>query len=54
MKRFWELNVRYRLARRLIHVGLFVMPEGRYKTELLDSLWDLYDKVAAEVRGSKR
>lgn len=42
----WKYQVRYRLARRLIHVGLFVMPEGRYKTNLMNALWDLYDAVA--------
>jgi hypothetical protein len=44
MRQFWKFNVRYRLARRLIHAGLWVMPEGRYKSELLACLWLLYDK----------
>jgi hypothetical protein len=50
MQRFWKLHIRYRVARRLIHIGLFVMPEGRYKDDLLGCLWALYDKVAAETR----
>ena len=45
MQSFWKYQIRYRLARRLIHIGLFVMPEGRYKTELVDGLWALYDRV---------
>jgi hypothetical protein len=51
MERFWQYQVRYRFARRLIHMGLFVMPEGRYKDDLVDSLWALYDKVAAVTNG---
>jgi hypothetical protein len=47
MRRFWKYQVRYRLARRLIHIGLFVMPPGRYKAELMERLWELYDEVCA-------
>ena len=39
-RRFWKYQVRYRLARRLIHMALFVLPHGRYKAELLEKLWD--------------
>lgn len=46
---FWKYQVRYRLARRLIHIGLFVMPDGRYKDDLLARLWSLYDKVVARA-----
>jgi hypothetical protein len=49
MKRWWRYKVRYRLARRLIHTGLWVMPEGRYKDALVGYLWMLYDQVLAEV-----
>ena len=49
MRQFWRYKVRYRLARRLIHMGLWVMPEGRYKDALVGYLWMLYDQVAAEV-----
>lgn len=49
MKRFWKYQVRYRLARRLIHAGLWVMPPGRYKDDLLGCLWALYDKVMSET-----
>jgi hypothetical protein len=49
VRRFWNVQIRYRLARRLIHTALWVMPEGRYKSELLACLWFLYDKVAVEV-----
>ena len=45
---FWDL-IRYRLASLFIRAGLHVMPSGRYKTELLDSLWRLYAKVMAET-----
>ncbi len=43
----WKHQIRYRLARRLIYMGLFVMPPGRYKAELLERLWELYDDVVA-------
>jgi hypothetical protein len=49
MTRFWEYQVRYRLARRLIYAGIFVMPEGRYKDNLVNSLWSLYDEVMASA-----
>jgi hypothetical protein len=26
-------------------MGLFVLPPGRYKAELLERLWELYDDV---------
>lgn len=51
MKSFWKYQIRYRLARRLIYAGLFVMPEGRYKTNLINSLWSLYDEVMAVSNG---
>jgi hypothetical protein len=47
MKDFWKYQIRYRLARRLLMAGLFVLPPGRYKAELLERLWDLYDEVVA-------
>lgn len=49
MARFWKYQVRYRLARRLIHIGLFVMPNGRYKDDVLASLWSLYDEVVVRA-----
>lgn len=45
----WKYQIRYRLARRLIYAGLFVMPQGRYKTNLLNAMWDLYDAVVAST-----
>lgn len=51
VQRFWKYQVRYRLARRLIHMALFVMPAGRYKAELLERLWELYDDVLGVSNG---
>lgn len=50
MQRFWRLQIRYRLARRLIHVGLWIMPEGRYKDGLMAALWALYDQVVTTTQ----
>jgi hypothetical protein len=47
LSKFWKYQVRYRLARRLIYAGLFVLPNGRYKDEVLAGLWRLYDEVMA-------
>jgi hypothetical protein len=49
MKSFWRYQIRYRLARRLIHMGLWMMPEGRYKDDMINGLWDLYDRVFAQT-----
>lgn len=38
-------KIRYIVARFLIHLGLDIMPEGAYKTQLLDRLWGLYYEV---------
>ena len=35
MERFWKYQVRYRIARWLMHLGLSIMPPGRAKTEVL-------------------
>lgn len=45
MRRFWKYQIRYRIARRLIYAGIFVMPNGRYKDNLVNGLWSLYDEV---------
>ncbi len=46
-------NFRYRIARTLIHLGIFIMPDGRYKTEMLDALWALYFKVQDALAEAK-
>jgi len=51
MQSFWKYQIRYRLARRLIHAALFVMPPGIYKAELIESLWQLHDRVVAVTNG---
>ena len=48
--RFWW--PRYQLARGCIHFGLAIMPNSRYKHELLAALWALRWKVEAEVERS--
>jgi hypothetical protein len=42
-------HIRYRVSRALIHFGIWLMPEGRYKSELLDVLWQLHDRVKATI-----
>lgn len=44
-----KLHIRYRVSRALIHFGIWLMPEGRYKLELLDVLWQLHERVVATV-----
>ena len=51
MKLIWY--TRYYLARYSIQFGLFVLPEGRYKTELVQLIYGLKDKVISEVSGVK-
>jgi len=41
--------IRYRAAKSLIHLGLLVMPESRYKRDLLRTLYALTDHVAVSV-----
>lgn len=38
-------RLRYNIARTLIHVGLWIMPDSRYKRDLLELLWMLRAKV---------
>lgn len=40
---------RYRLARLLIHAGLFVWPDGRAKREVLLLLWEWRHHLDSEV-----
>lgn len=47
-------NFRYSVARFLIHLGITIMPEGRYKTEMLDLLWGLYYKVQDALAEDKK
>lgn len=39
MSNFWKYQIRYRVARWMIHAGLFIWPPGRGKAELMDMLW---------------
>jgi len=50
MKKFIKLS-RYRVAKTLIHAGLHIMPASRYKTRLLEVLWDLNAEVMETVHG---
>jgi len=45
--------IRYQIARVLIHVGLFVLPDCAYKTELLSLIYELKDKVIATVTAAR-
>lgn len=49
MKAFWKYQVRYRLARALIHTGLWMWPSGRAKIEVSTALWGWRSKVDREV-----
>jgi len=46
-------HIRYSISRALIHLGLRIMPEGAYKTELLEVLWELNRHVHQTVHGDK-
>lgn len=46
-------NIRYSIARGLIHIGLYVMPESAYKRRLIEVLWDLNEEVYKAVYGEK-
>ena len=50
MRRFWTYQVRYRLARWLIHTGLRVWPPGQGKAEVMTLLWDWRNDVEATLR----
>jgi hypothetical protein len=50
MRRFWQYQVRYRTARWLIHLGLFVWPPGRGKAEVLDLMWKWRSHVETTIR----
>lgn len=39
MNRFWKYQVRYRIARAFVHLGLHMMPPGRAKNEIMLLLW---------------
>lgn len=41
--------IRYSISRQIIHFGLWVMPDGRYKRRLLEVLWALHKEVLEEV-----
>lgn len=41
--------IRYSIARQVIHAGLTIMPESRFKTELVAQLWTLRARVIATV-----
>ena len=43
----WRL--RYWLAQGLISAGLWVLPRGRYRDELLDAMYGLRDRVIDDV-----
>jgi hypothetical protein len=51
VKDFWKHQVRYRVAKFLMDCGIRVMPDTRYKREMLDALWALHDKVVTTVSG---
>lgn len=44
-----KLHIRYRVSRFLVHLGIWLMPEGRYKSELLNVLWQLHERVKATI-----
>ena len=53
MHSFWRVQIRYRLARALIHVGLFVWPPGRAKAEIMELLWEWRWRVEDELAANK-
>jgi hypothetical protein len=49
MTDFFRFHIQYRTARVIMYFGLFIMPSGRYKTELLKVLYELKQRVTDEV-----
>lgn len=47
MSRFWKYQIRFRLARWMIHAGLLIWPPGPSKDEVLALLTQWSDKVYA-------
>ncbi len=52
MANFWRYQVRYRLARLMIHAGLRVMPRGVAHTELCSLLCWWAERVAEVARSA--
>ncbi len=50
MANFWNYQIRYRIARWMIHAGLMIWPPGRGKSEVLDLLWMWRADVEAAIR----
>lgn len=53
LKVFWSIHVRYRVARWLIHIGLFVWPPGRAKAEIMEMLWAWRHEIDATLEGRR-
>lgn len=51
MIKFYLDLARYQLARHLIHIGLAIMPDSKFKTRLLDVLWSLRQEVETTISG---
>lgn len=47
---FWRYQVRFRLARLLILIGLIVWPPGAAKTEVIELLWQYRRRLEREER----
>lgn len=45
--------IRYRIARHIIHFGLWLMPDSRYKREVLAMLWQHHDHVVMTVETAR-
>jgi hypothetical protein len=45
MNRFWKYQIRFRLARWMIHAGLWIWPPGTAKNEVLELLRAWSEKV---------
>lgn len=50
MSDYFRYYVRYRVARWIMNFGLWLIPDGAYKTELLQLLFQLRAKVERVVR----
>lgn len=50
IKRFWNYQVRYRIARAMIHAGLRVWPPGRGKSEVVNLLWSWRADMETQIR----
>ena len=46
-------TIQYAFSRQIIHFGLWIMPDGKFKRRLLEVLWQLNEEVYTTVVKAK-